>query len=118
MEASDGRVRLWGKLGFVLMGRAMLSKSLIQVSIDGWGCVPSLLLDLQPTYVGGNEDNGNLLQKVPCMHCCIQCCQHCSRPPPTHASAEDSWILAGKSESVSCGVTASFSWVLVCTSFV
>ena len=25
------------------MGRAMLSKSLIQYSVDGWGCVPSLL---------------------------------------------------------------------------
>ena len=31
------------KLGFVLVGGAMLSKSLIQFSIDGWGCVPSLL---------------------------------------------------------------------------
>ena len=25
------------------MGRAMLSKSIIQFSVDGWGCVPSLL---------------------------------------------------------------------------
>ena len=31
------------KLGLVLMGRAMFSKSLIQLSVDGWGCVPSLL---------------------------------------------------------------------------
>ena len=51
------------------MGGAMLSKCLIQFSIDGWGCVPSLLLDLRPNYPGGNEDNGDLLQKVPCMHC-------------------------------------------------
>ena len=35
----------------------MLSKSLIQFSIDGWGCVPSLLFDLRPNYGGGNEDN-------------------------------------------------------------
>ena len=62
---------------------------------------------------GGNEDNGDLLQKVPCMHCCTQCPQPCSRPPLTHASAGDSWILMGKSGSVSCGVTAPFSWVLV-----
>ena len=48
------------------MGRAMLSKSLIQFSVDGWGCVPSLLFDLRPDYGGGNEDNGDLLQKVPC----------------------------------------------------
>ena len=34
------------------MGRAMLSKSLIQFSVDGWGCVPSLLFDLRPTLVG------------------------------------------------------------------
>ena len=48
----------WRKLGLVLMGRAMLSKSLIQFSVDGWGCVPSLLFDLRPNYGGGNEDNG------------------------------------------------------------
>ena len=45
----------------------MLSKSLIQFSVDGWGCVPSLLFDLRANYGGGNEDNGDLLQKVPCM---------------------------------------------------
>ena len=47
----------------VLMGRAMFSKSLIEFSIDGWGCVPSLLLDLRPNYGGGNEDNGDLIQR-------------------------------------------------------
>ena len=31
----------------------------------------------------------------------------------THASARDSWTLTGKSGSVSCGVPAPFSWVLV-----
>ena len=35
----------------------MLSKSVIQFSADGWGCVPSLLFDLRPNYGGGNEDN-------------------------------------------------------------
>ena len=54
------------------MGRAMLSKSLIQFSFDGPGCVPSLLFDLRPNYGGCNEDNVNLLQKVPCRHCCAQ----------------------------------------------
>ena len=39
------------------MGGAMLSKSLIQFSTDGWRCVPSLLFDLRPNYGGGNEDN-------------------------------------------------------------
>ena len=44
---------MWGKLGLALMGRAMLSKSLIQFSVGGWGCVPSLLFDLRPNYGGG-----------------------------------------------------------------
>ena len=55
-----------GKLNLVLMGRAMLSKSLIQLSADGWGCVPSLLFDPRPNYDGGNENNRDLLQNVPC----------------------------------------------------
>ena len=99
------------------MGGAMLSKSLIQFSVDGQGCVPSLLFDLQPNYGGGNEDNGDLLQKVPCMHCYTQCPQSCSRPPLTHASTRYSWTLTGKSGSVSCGVTSPLSWVLVHTRF-
>ena len=76
-----------------------------------------MLFDLRPNYDGDNEDNGDLLQKVPCRHCYTQCPQPCSRPPPTHSSARDSWTLTGKSGSVSCGVTAPFSWVLVCTRF-
>ena len=51
------------------------------------------------------------------MHCYTQCPQPCSRPPPTHASARDSWTLTGMSGSVSCGVTAPFSCVLVHTRF-
>ena len=35
----DWRDWLWGKLDFTLMGKAMLNKSLIQFSVDGWGCV-------------------------------------------------------------------------------
>ena len=93
----------------------MLSKSLIQFSVDGQGCVSSLLFDLRPNYGVVTEDNGDLFQKVPCMHCYTQCPRPCSRPPLTHASARDSWTLTGKSGSVSYGVTAPFSWVLVCT---
>ena len=105
------------KLGLFLMYGAMFSKSLIQFSVDGWACVPSLLLYLRPNYGGGNEDNGYLLQNAPCTHCCPQCLQPCSRPSPTHTSAGDSWTLMGMSGSVSCGVTAPFSWVLVHTRF-
>ena len=57
------------KLGLVLM----LSKSLIQFSVDGQGCAPSLFYDLSPNYGGGNEDNIKLLQKVPNIHWWIQC---------------------------------------------
>ena len=41
---------MWRNLGLVLIGGAMLSKSLIQFSVDGWGCVPSLLFGLRPNY--------------------------------------------------------------------
>ena len=96
---------------------AMLRNSLIQFSVEWRGCVPSLLFDLRSNYGGVDGDNCDLLQKVPCRHCYTQCPQPCSRPPPTHASTRDSWTLMGKSGSVSCGVTAPFSWVLVCTRF-
>ena len=75
------------------------------------------MFDLRPDYGGGHEDNGDLLQKMPCRQPYIQCPQPCSRPPLTHASTRDSWTLTSKSGSVACGVTAPFSWVLVCTSF-
>ena len=93
--------------------RAMFSKSLIQSFVDGLGCVSSLLLDLRPDYGGSNEDNGYLCQKVPCKHCGTQCPRSCSRPLLSHASTGDSWMLTDKSGSVSCGVTAPFSWVLM-----
>ena len=117
MEASWLQRLTQGKLGLVLMGEAMLHKYLIQFSVDWWGCVPSLLFDLRPNYGGGSEDNGDPLQKVQCTHCCTQWPLPCSRPPLTHTSAGDSWTLTGKSGWVSCGVTAPFSWVLVCTRF-
>ena len=89
-----------GKLCLVLMGGAMFSKSLIQFSVGGLGCVPSLLLDLRPNYGGGNEDNGYLLQKIPLLHS-----MHppWSGPPLTRASARDSWTPMGMSGSVSWG---------------
>ena len=60
-----------GKLGLVLVGGAMLSKFLVQFSVVGRGCVPSLFFDLRPNYGGCKEDNGDLLPKVLCVHCCI-----------------------------------------------
>ena len=105
-KTPNGRDWLREKLGLVLMGGAVLSKSLIQFSVDGRGCIPSLLFDQRPNYGGGNKDNGNLLQNVPCMHCPTKCPWPCSRKLPTHAFARESWSLTGRSGSVSCGVTA------------
>ena len=69
MEASWWESLTKGEVGLIMMGRAMLSKSLIQFSVEGQGCVPSLLFDLRPDYSGDNEENGDPFQKVPCMHC-------------------------------------------------
>ena len=59
-------------MGLVLMGKAMLSKCLIQFSVDVQGCIPSLLFDLRSNH-GGAEENGGLLQKIFCIHCHNQC---------------------------------------------
>ena len=48
-------------------------------------------------YGEDNEDNGDLLQKIPCMSCYTQCPQTCSRSPLTHASTGDSWASLGQS---------------------
>ena len=92
MGEADWRVS--SELGLVFKGGVMFNKSLIQFSVDGWGCVPSLLFDLRPNYGGGNEDNGDLLQKVPCMHCCTQCpnpeAGH-HQPTPSSETPGHSW---------------------------
>ena len=77
--------------------------------------LPSIYLG--PNYGGGNENNGDLPQKIPRMYCYTQCPQPCSRAPPTYTSTRDSWTLLGKFGSVSCGIIAPFSWVLVHTKF-
>ena len=59
---------------------------------------------------GGNEDNGDLPQKIPGMYYYSLCPQSFSRPPLTHAFARDSQT---HHRCVSCGVKVPFSWVLV-----
>ena len=91
----DGRDWLRGKLSLVLMGRAMPSTSLIQFSVDSWGFVPSLLFDLRPNCGGGNEDNGDLLQMVPCRHYGTQCPQ----PAEGHHQPTPPLDMAGHSRA-------------------
>ena len=43
-EVEMFNVGLWRKLGHALVGRAMLSRTSIQLSADGWGCILSLLV--------------------------------------------------------------------------
>ena len=85
----------WERLGLVLMGRAMFSKSSIQFSVYRWSCVPSLVFTWGQTMVE--------VEKIMVTF--------------FHASTGNSWIFTGKSGSVSCGITAPFSWVLVGTRF-
>ena len=77
----DGWDWLRGKLSLVLMGRALLSKFLIQFSVDGQGCVPSLLLGLRSNYGGvnkGNEDKSEVAQSGPTLWDPMDCSLPCS----------------------------------------
>ena len=53
-----------GELGLVLIGGIMLSKSLIQFSVDGWGCAPSLSFDVTTLMAESEEELKSLLMKV------------------------------------------------------
>ena len=103
MEASCLERLTGGGTWVVFWWVGHVSKSLVQFSVDGQDCVPSLLF-APPNYGGGNEDNGDFLQKAPGPPCCTQCPPPCSRLPPTHTSTRDSWTLTGMSGSVSYGV--------------
>ena len=78
------------------MGLAILCKSLIQFSVAGWSCVPSLLFTWGQTIVE-IIDNDDRPQKIPYMYCYSLCPQPCSRPPATHAFFGVSRTLTGKS---------------------
>ena len=46
----DRRGWQWEKLGPSVVGRILLSKALIQLSADGWGCTPSLIFWPEATH--------------------------------------------------------------------
>ena len=90
-----------------------INRNVIPVSVDGWSCsLPAIYLG--PNYSGGNEDNGDLPQKIPSMYRYTPCPQPCSRPPPTQAFAGDSRTHTGKSPVGSLFLSPG-SW---CRSFV
>ena len=102
----------WGGIWVLFWWAGPYSVNLSSNVLLMHGAVFLTAIYLGPNYGGGNGNNGDLLQRIP-WYCYTQCPQPGSRPPPTHASTGDSWTLTGKSGSVSCGVTAPFSWVLV-----
>ena len=53
--------------------------------------------ELNWNYGEGNEDNGDLPQKMPGMHCYTKCPQPCRKPLPIHASTRDSQSPTGMS---------------------
>ena len=96
------------------MGRAMISKSLVQFSVDGWSCVPSLLFTWGQTMV---EVMKIMVTSCKTSHACTATL---SAPNPAaghhRASTGDSWTLTGKSGSVPVGslLLSPGSW---CTRF-
>ena len=94
----------------------MLSKSLIQFSVDGWSCVPFLLFTWGPTIVEAMKMIVTFFRR-PYACTVTLSAPTLQQPPPTHASTRDSWVLSGKSGSVSSGVTVPFSWVLLHRTF-
>ena len=126
MEASWWERLTVGETGSCSVGWGHAQSIFNQIFCWWVGLCSLSVVHLRPNYGRGNEDNGDLLQKVPCMHSSTEYPQPCSRPLLIHTSAGDSWKSTGKSGSVSFGVTtlfsfgvtAPFSWVLVCTRFV
>ena len=89
----------------------MLSEPLIQFSIDGWSCVPSLLFAWAQTMVEAMKRMGTSLRRS--QACVAAVCA----PNPAEATADRPlrWRLPETHRQASCGVTAPFSWVLVHT---
>ena len=94
-------------------GRVLLSKSLIQFSIDGWSCVPSLLFTWGQTMV---EVMKIMVISIKRPHACTATVRAPNpaaghhRPTPLPKTPRHP---QAKSRTDSCGVTVPFSWVLV-----
>ena len=98
------------------MGGSMLSKSLIQFSVDGWGCFPSLLFTWGQTMV---EVMKIMVTSFKWSHNALLY----SVPPTLHQATANPYLcwrlldLHGQVWVRLLWVIAPFSWVLVCTRF-
>ena len=80
-------------MGLVLMGGVMISKSLIQISVGGWSCVPSLLFTFVQAMV---EVMKIMVTSINMAHACtttVSAPSLLSMPLLTHASTGDYWAL-------------------------
>ena len=98
-------------------GPSMLSKSLIQFLLMGRAVFPPCCLIWDQTTVEVMKIMVTSFKR-PQAHTAALSAQSCIRPLPTHSFTRNSWTLTGKFGSVSCGVPAPFSWVLVHRRFV
>ena len=114
----DGRDWWWEKLGLALVGRALLSKALIQLSAVEWCCTPSLVVvwpeATQPgVYRLYGRVNGELQEGSP--KGTFQCPHPGGESLPTHTSIGGPPTLAHSFDSY--GVTVPLLWVLVHAKF-
>ena len=89
----------------LLMGGATLSKSLIQFSVGGWGCVSSLLFTWGQTMVEVMKIMGTSFKGSHAGTSTF------SVPKPAAGHCGPTPLL--ETPGHSCGVTVPFSWVLV-----
>ena len=98
MEASWWERLTEGENGSCSYGWGHAQKSLIWFSIDGWSCVPSLLFTYYQTMVEVMKIMGTSFKRSWACTATLSILQQdttqsCSRPPPMHPSAGDSWPL-------------------------
>ena len=107
----DERDWWWEKLGLDLVDRALLSKALIQLSADGWGCARTLIAFWPEVF----RSIGSIVKlvatsirvyaKADLPISCWQQTRPCVELLLTHTSSGRSPTLASSFVSVSCGVT-------------
>ena len=116
MEASWWERLTEGETGSSSDGWGHAKQIFNPISVDGWSCVSSLLFYWGQTMVEVMKIMATSFKwsHAVLLHLLLPTLQQATADPP---SAGDSWTLPGKSGSVSFGVTAPFSCVLVHTRF-